>query len=545
MYPTWRSLPIDFKDVVIPPLLIKTEFGLSSYKVWLTDLTHIWAESMDRRQIIQRTFSVDTSIDPSEDTSQLRLFLQSIEDALVQRTGTTVDIVQSDTKRHLTIQTWTPLPGPLKPLEWKIVLIPAAQSVFTVEFVIPLLSQQSTAKAEKASLLQQLTYKDNVISKLIDKMQSDGVDLSKVFPGVPHVRPGANARQIIGKSVKGLSEFDFEQWQSRIVRDGKSLEELKDLVSNVFDTDSQEIPGESQIQDSPDYGDWWKNLRYENSQRMPATSILPKDDTRESGAVADDPQIKLTPPRRQVKPGSCMETGLSEEEIDSRPTPAIQLAENGSTTDDSDFDVELSETAKVSPRTGTRPETGGTSTRKTRRMPLATEIEENGHGASAVLQNKYALSKLTDVSKTYDTSSESDDNRMDLDRKAIVGSKVTSNNKKVVQASNVPKVKARLGKVGGKVNAGNGSDSKGVACQSRSASSSQPQPNGKPEGNQGDWGKPIQTPESGRADQAIVQPENYSPPRESEQERANKKREQLKRELESKNHVAAKKKRKF
>jgi hypothetical protein len=300
MHPTWKSLQIDLKDFVIPPLLIKTEFGISSYKVWLTDLTYIWAESMDRRQIIQRTFSVDTSIDPSEDTSQLRLFLQSIEDALIQRTGTTVDIVQGDTKRHLTLQTWTPLPGPLKPLEWKIMLIPAAQSVFTTEFVVPLLSQQSTAKAEKASLLQQLTYKDNVISKLIDKIQSDGVDLSKVFPSAPHARPGANARQIIGKSVKGLSEFDFEQWQSRIVRDGKSLEELKDLLSNVFDTDSQEIPGESQIQDSPDYGDWWRNLRYENSQRMPTTSILPMDDTGESGAIADDSQVRLSKDERFI-----------------------------------------------------------------------------------------------------------------------------------------------------------------------------------------------------------------------------------------------------
>jgi hypothetical protein len=178
-------------------------------------------------------------------------------------------------------------------------------------------------------------------------------------------------------------------------------------------------------------------------------------------------------------------------------------------------------------------------------MPLATEIEENGHGASAVLQNKYSLSNPTDFSKTYDTSSDSDDDRMDLDREAIIGSKLTSNNKKVVRASSVLKAKARLGKIGGKGNAGNGSDSKGVACQSQSASSVQPQPNGKPEGNEGDWGKSTKTPKSGRVDKATVQPQTPSPSRESEQERANKKREQLKRELETKSHAAAKKKRKF
>ena len=287
----WKPLQIGHKDVLIPPLLIKTEFGLSSYKVWLTDLTHIWIESMDRRQIIQRAFSVDTSIDPSEDTSQLRLFLQSIEDAIVQRAGTSVEVVQSDNKKHLILQTSTPLPGTLNPLEWKIMLMPAPQSTLTTEFVIPLLSQQSTAKAEKASLLQQLKYKDNVISKMIERMQSEGVDLTKVFPGAPHARPGANTRQVVGKSVNGLSEFNLEQWQNRIGRDGKSLEELKDLVSNAFEADSQEPSGESQIQDSPDYGDWWRNLRHENSQQTPATSLLPTSEPEENEVVEGDFQV--------------------------------------------------------------------------------------------------------------------------------------------------------------------------------------------------------------------------------------------------------------
>ena len=291
MRPMWKPLQTAHKDVLIPPLLIKTEFGLSSYKVWLTDLTHIWIESMDRRQIIQRAFSVDTSIDPSEDTSQLRLFLQSIEDALVQRAGTSVEVVQSDNKKHLILQTSTPLPGPLNPLEWKIMLMPAPQPMLTTEFVIPLLSQQSTAKAEKASLLQQLKYKDIIISKMIEKMQSDGVDLTRVFPGAPHARPGANARQVVGKSVNGLGEFNLEQWQNRIARDGKSLEELKDLVSNAFDADSQEPSGESQIQDSPDYGDWWRNLRHENSQQTLATSLLPNSGPEENEVVEGDFQV--------------------------------------------------------------------------------------------------------------------------------------------------------------------------------------------------------------------------------------------------------------
>ena len=272
MSPTWKPLRIDQQYNSIPPLLIKSEFGASSYKIWLTDLTYIWTELLDRRQIIQRALNVDTSIDPSEDSSQLRLLLQSIQDALVQRSGTAVDFVRSNHPKQLVMQTSTSLPAPLKPLEWRMTLNSAPQSTLTAEFTIPLLSQQSIAKAEKASLLQQLRYKDSVISRLTEKMQSDGVDFSRVFPASVPGRLGANPRQILAKSVKGLAEFDVQEWQSRMIKDYKTLEELRDLVSNTFDADPIEAATESQISDSPSYGDWWANLKRESSQRTPLTS---------------------------------------------------------------------------------------------------------------------------------------------------------------------------------------------------------------------------------------------------------------------------------
>ena len=292
MSPTWKPLQIDHQNSSIPPLLIKNEFGASSYKIWLTDLTYIWTETLDRRQIIQRAFSVDTSIDPSEDASQLRLLLQSIQDALVQRPGTAMDFVRSDNPKQLVLQTSTRLPGPLKPLEWRMTLNSAPQSTLTAEFTIPLLTQQSIAKAEKASLLQQLRYKDNVISKMIEKMQSDGVDLSRVFPASVPGRLGTNARQILAKSVKGLAEFDLQEWQSRMIRDYKTLAELRDLISSTFDADPIEAATESQISDSPSYGDWWRNLRRESSQRTPVTSPAPISNTERDGVEYGEFQVR-------------------------------------------------------------------------------------------------------------------------------------------------------------------------------------------------------------------------------------------------------------
>lgn len=292
MSPTWKPFQIDHHHSSIPPLLIKSEFGASSYKIWLTDLTYIWTESLDRRQIIQRALNVDTSIDPSEDASQLRLLLQSIQDALVQRSGTAVDFLRSDDPKQLVLQTSTSLPGPLKPLEWRMTLHSAPQSTLTAEFTMSLLSQQSIAKAEKASLLQQLRYKDNVISKLIEKMQSDGVDLSRVFPASVPGRFGINPRQILGKSVKGLAEFDLQEWQSRMIKDYKTLEELRDLISNTFDADPIEAATESQISESPSYGDWWTNLRRESSQRTSVTSPAQPSNTERNGVECGEFQVR-------------------------------------------------------------------------------------------------------------------------------------------------------------------------------------------------------------------------------------------------------------
>ena len=249
-------------------------------------------ESLDRRQIIQRALNVDTSIDPSEDASQLRLLLQSIQDALVQRSGTAVDFVRSNDPKQLVMQTSTSLPGPLKPLEWRMTLNSAPQATLTAEFTIPLLSQQSIAKAEKASLLQQLRYKDTVISKLIEKMQSDGVDLGRVFLASVPGRLGTNPRQILAKSVKGLAEFDVQEWQSRMIKDYKTLEELRDLVCNTFDADPIEAATESQISDSPSYGDWWTNLKRESSQRTPLTSPVQISNAEEKGVEYGEFQVR-------------------------------------------------------------------------------------------------------------------------------------------------------------------------------------------------------------------------------------------------------------
>lgn len=290
MHSIWKPLLLSRKQPEIPPLLVKHEFGPSDYRVWLTDLSYIWTESLDRRQITRRALNTDTSIDPSEDATQLLLLLSSIADALRQRPGTNVILDDGNDVKQLTLKTSTPLPQPLQPLEWSIVLMLAPQSVYVSEFVSPLLSQQLTAKVEKTSLLQQLKEKDNVISKLLEKLQADGVDLGKLFPGVVSSKPGAGptARGAVANSVIGLREFDRDRWKIQLAKENGILGDLSNLLLRIFDDDEAAAGERLQF---ADHGEWWKSVGRRTSQREEATSTFVETDAREESLPEDEFQV--------------------------------------------------------------------------------------------------------------------------------------------------------------------------------------------------------------------------------------------------------------
>ena len=258
MRAAWNRLRLPNKNDSIPPLLIKYAVGVSTYSIWITDLTLIWMESLDRKQIIQRSFSVDTSIDPSEGSDQLRLFLQSVQSALEQRPGTALNLVKSDEDQRLLLRTSTPLPGSLRPLDWFVDLMLAPQSNFTSEFIVPLLSQHVNARIEKASLLQLLKEKDHVITKMADKMHSDGTDLGRIFPGIAASKSGKQTSlQTLGKSLKGLGEFDEQQCRERLTKTASSSTGYIGLVSSAFEDAMLDLSENAHI---PKFKDWWERL---------------------------------------------------------------------------------------------------------------------------------------------------------------------------------------------------------------------------------------------------------------------------------------------
>lgn len=222
-----------------PTLLIKCDFNSASYSVSLTDLTFMWTETLDRKQIIKRALNIETSIDPSEDASQMQLLLRHVRESLEGRDDTTITVHRDGNSAKLTLSASISLPSPLLPLIWPMHLIRASEAAFTNQFVLPSLSLCHLAKAQVNSLLQHIKEKDHAINKLTDKMQSDGSDLGRIFPGAPAGKLGSKfkSRETAAKSVKGLGEFDEDQWRRRLMATNGTMSSIEDLVSSVFASD--------------------------------------------------------------------------------------------------------------------------------------------------------------------------------------------------------------------------------------------------------------------------------------------------------------------
>ena len=144
------------------------------------------------------------------------------------------------------------------------------------------------------------------------------------------------------------------------------------------------------------------------------------------------------------------------------------------------------------------------------------------------------------TSKDVVTASSSEGDEMDSDNQAMVAPKLGLDDKKMA------KPKSRIGKIGGKINSGTESSKPAGANPIKVTGPTKIGENTEPGSIRMKQREPILKPsEPTRVGRPTMQPPSSSPIRETSQERANRKREQLKRELESKCEAGAKKKRKI
>ena len=213
-YPLTTTLRLPHNS---PPLLVQRSFTSNSYSVYLTDLTFLWGETLSRRGIIQRALNEDTSIDPSEDTTQLRILLEKLEESLLVwedegEDHSNIDIhikavptnspQATSTAIHLRIT--YELPKPLQPLVWTFKLESLPQTQFSKKFLAPLMSITALRSAQVQSLVRIIKDKDIVLEKLQESLKDQNI-------------PAAN---IIGGSAlrrRALEQFDEQRWRSQLL----------------------------------------------------------------------------------------------------------------------------------------------------------------------------------------------------------------------------------------------------------------------------------------------------------------------------------------
>lgn len=347
----WRLLNQTSSDTELPPLLISTSFSSNSYKVNVTDLTYIWSESLDRRSIIKRSLDEDTSIDPSEDAEQLRVFLDKIQSALSGAENTTLSLQAKSSPKSkdppsLDLSIIIKLPKGLQPLQWPIHLTPLPQSELSSRLTIPILRAQNARMRELERLVEMLKEKDHVIQKLVDKLETTGAELGHVFPGAAGKGGRKIPRKLAEERVKGLGVFEVEDWKKEMrLMEENSSEDIKVVVKEVYEEDSSLLVDPITYSEAPgSWLNWWDNVkenpvklsnRTDEQKTKNETAKAPEVQEKNEATAKedeDDFQVQATPPH--LGGGSAEDT----DPASSPPTLRSQAVIQDSTDDEDDED---------------------------------------------------------------------------------------------------------------------------------------------------------------------------------------------------------------
>ena len=251
----------------------------------------------------------------------------------------------------------------------------------------------------------------------------------------------------------------------------------------------------------------------------------------------------MTPPKLQAKQDSGKGKSRGPGSNSPHPNDPEHQENTGSTTDDSDFEVQVSKSTNASPVAQKRPNASPANAFNVAGEPQQARADVSRQVVITPRRGKEFVSNPPTSPKVIDTASSSEGEGIEYDNQHMVASAPGSNDK---MSNTTAKPKPRIGKIGGKNNPHTKSSKPALASPAKLAGPMRTKVNTKPDSDRTNERESIvKASEPARAGRVTVQPRSPSPIRETSQERANRKREQLKHELESKGQAGAKKKRKF
>ncbi|KAK8240557.1 XRCC4-like factor-domain-containing protein [Phyllosticta capitalensis] len=581
----WVALKPSSLDASVR-LFAKSQFTSSSYTVLITDLCNIWEETLDRKQILRRALELDTSIDPTEDSDQLQLLLEKIKNAIHGLKDTSIQVAHPGPDLALHFRLTTPLPAPLEDLKWDMRFAPSPVVSMKRHLTLPLITMAQEQHSQIEDLVGHLSAKDHVITKLLDKLEGTGFDLSSVFPGIAGTRGSKHSttRQQIARQVHGVGAFDAEKWRStRKPTSSTDYALVMSEIGSVCATASGETSNEQ---------DWLARLPTEfggargevsKSQATGSTNGTTAAECSLATQGTQDEDMferQATPPRlRKSRP----DVGQISTHSSPGGTATAGDSAEDETTDDDDLDAPPKKASQSRQDTqpslvASQPESRASQSsprklgklggsRKTPPSSQTLSVPSQSEDVSA-LHGPKKLGRLGGPKKTSSADPSSQGNQSEpQNHTADPGTETESEadadepkESKAIKEENPvteppkPLPKRGLGRLGGGRKPATGRES--LVPRPDIASKNSPEIDGAPTTNRGTGSEREQGSPTSEAVKSVANASKGSPPcrkrttpsvdipQESEEQRANRKREELKRALESKSQPA-KKKRKF
>ncbi|KAF5859261.1 hypothetical protein ETB97_003115 [Aspergillus alliaceus] len=333
----WKRLNLSNQEN-IPPLLFRYTSTSNGYGLYITDLTNIWSEHLTRQDILRRADEQNTPIDPSEDTEQFKVLLQKIGDALRGQSGTTANLGSGSRGDSLELILLTKLPAPLQPLKWNARLLKEPHSAATKQLLLPLIQAEADWELCQRSLIDQLHKKDWILGKLFDKIEDVGIDLSTIFPGISGLRTGPKGATLeqAAKHIKGIAPFDENAWLKELNAPSAGIGVAANILEETSSSKSTNRSGA--LIPPPDQ--WWEKVIATKSTTGPTreesepkrgrepSNISLEADTDTAAETEDDGfERQETPPRLKQPKGTEESPSSSEgnEEIERSSTSKSPL----------------------------------------------------------------------------------------------------------------------------------------------------------------------------------------------------------------------------
>lgn len=330
---TWRPLPLPGPH---PPLLTSTRFASNSYTIHVTDLAHLWTESLDRRPIILRALKEDASIDPSDGEENMASFLKCLRSAFdpsePMHRLTSLSLSPSsdgpagDDGLVATVTCELPKELSSTPLTWHMYLRKQPAEATARELVIPLVESQREQRERMEGLVEVVRQKDALVSKMLDKLEATGTALEHVFTALG-TRKRVSREQAEAR-VKGLAPFDRAAWEASSGHGGG--EDVDALVQGVFGKGVEYTPSAEAGRYAEGLGNWWRDMGSVSSGPREADDRESTVGKRTAPSSSRESQARSSPLRSRPPPGyaTASETG-SEDEDKAPKQPARRLGTIG------------------------------------------------------------------------------------------------------------------------------------------------------------------------------------------------------------------------